>query len=304
MSLLKKRETPVQNIAYIGIMAAVNAVFVLISSLLPILFILLVFILPLTSVIVTMYCKKFYIPVYFIVTLALTFAITAGFSIFDTFIYVFPSLVTGCLFGLLIEKNVPGIYIFIIVTIAQYVLTYLTFIFIDKVVTQVNFYNAIYQIIGLEYFAYKGVLTIIFTYVIAQMQIALTYILVKYEMIRIGREINLDISFRFLLYIVTVVGGTITMLSIFFFPEWSLLFTLLVLPITVFELFDLSMKKNMVIYIVLGIGLIVSGFVFALLYPLSPSPNQLSLLYVSFAVVTIIDFIFNYCLKVNAYNIK
>ena len=112
MSLLKKRETPVQNIAYIGIMAAVNAVFVLISSLLPILFILLVFILPLTSVIVTMYCKKFYIPAYFIVTLALTFAITAGFSIFDTFIYVFPSLVTGCLFGLLIEKNVPGIYIF------------------------------------------------------------------------------------------------------------------------------------------------------------------------------------------------
>ena len=304
MSLLKKRETPVQNIAYIGIMAAVNAVFVLISSLLPILFILLVFILPLTSVIVTMYCKKFYIPAYFIVTLALTFAITAGFSIFDTFIYVFPSLVTGCLFGLLIEKNVPGIYIFIIVTIAQYVLTYLTFIFIDKVVTQVNFYNAIYQMIGLEYFAYKWVLTIIFTYVIAQMQIALTYILVKYEMIRIGREINLNISFRFSLYIVTVVGGTITMLSIFFFPEWSLLFTLLVLPITVFELFDLSMKKNMVIYIVLGIGLIVSGFVFALLYPLSPSPNQLSLLYVSFAVVTIIDFIFNYCLKVNAYNIK
>ena len=304
MSLLKKRETPVQNIAYIGIMAAVNAVFVLISSLLPILFILLVFILPLTSVIVTMYCKKFYIPVYFIVTLALTFAITAGFSIFDTFIYVFPSLVTGCLFGLLIEKNVPGIYIFIIVTIAQYVLTYLTFIFIDKVVTQVNFYNAIYQIIGLEYFAYKGVLTIIFTYVIAQMQIALTYILVKYEMIRIGREINLNISFRFSLYIVTVVGGTITMLSIFFFPEWSLLFTLLVLPITVFELFDLLMKKNMVIYIVLGIGIIASGFVFALLYPLTPSPNQLSLLYVLFAVVTIIDIIFNYCLKVNAYNIK
>ncbi len=304
MSLLKKRETPVQNIAYIGIMAAVNAVFVLISSFLPILFILLVFILPLTSVIVTMYCKKFYIPVYFIVTLALTFAITAGFSIFDTFIYVFPSLVTGCLFGLLIKKNVPGIYIFIIVTIAQYVLTYLTFIFIDKVVTQVNFYNAIYQMIGLEYFVYKWVLTIIFTYVIAQMQIALTYILVKYEMIRIGREINLNISFRFSLYIVTVVGGTITMLSIFFFPEWSLLFTLLVLPITVFELFDLLMKKNMVIYIVLGIGIIASGFVFALLYPLTPSPNQLSLLYVLFAVVTIIDIIFNYCLKVNAYNIK
>ena len=304
MTLLKKRETPVQNIAYIGIMAAVNAVFVLISSLLPILFILLVFILPLTSVIVTMYCKKYYIPVYFIVTLALTFAITAGFSVFDTFIYVFPSLVTGFLFGLLIEKNIPGIYIFIIVTIAQYILTYLTFVFIDKVVTQVNFYETIYQMIGLQSFAYKGVLTIIFTFIIAQMQIAITYILVKYEMSRIDREINLNIRFRFSLYIVTLIGLTITLLSIFFFPEWSLLFTLLVLPITVFEIFDLSMRKNVIIYIVLGLGLLVSIFVFAFLYRLVPSPNQLSLLYVLFVVVTIIDLIFNYCLKLNPDNIK
>ena len=97
MNFLKKRETPVQNISYIGIMAAVNVVFVLISSFLPILFILLVFILPLTSVIVTIYCKKAYFPVYFVTNLALTFAVTSGFSVFDTFIYVLPSLISGYL---------------------------------------------------------------------------------------------------------------------------------------------------------------------------------------------------------------
>ena len=73
--------------------------------------------------------------------------------------------------------------------------------------------------IGLQSFTYKGVLTIIFTFIIAQMQIALTYILVKYEMSRIGREINLNIRFRFSLYIVTLVGLAATLLSIFFFPE-------------------------------------------------------------------------------------
>lgn len=304
MSFLKKRETPVQNIAYIGIMAAINVVFVLISSLLPVLFILLVFILPLTSVIVTIYCKKYYYPVYFITTLALTFAVTAGFSIFDTFIYVLPSLITGFIFGILIEKNFPAIYILIINTIAQFGLTFLTFLFLDKVVAQVNFFESIYQLIGLGSFQYKAVLTNIFTYIIAQMQIALTYILVKYEMSRVCREVNLECKNRFILYIVTLCGLAVTILSVFYFPDWSIILTLLVLPITIYEVLDLSLLKRMVIYFAIGVSLLIGIFIFAFLYKFIPNPNQLILIYVFFVLITIIDSIFNYCLKPKAENIK
>lgn len=304
MSFLKKRETPVQNIAYIGIMAAINVVFVLISSILPVLFILLVFILPLTSVIVTMYCKKYYFPIYFVTTLALTFAITAGFSIFDTFIYVLPSLITGFVFGILIEKSFPAIYILIINTIVQFALTFLTFLFIDKVISQVNFFESIYQLIGLGSFKYKAVLTNIFTYIIAQMQIVLTYILVKYEMSRIDRELNLECKYRFVLYIVTLCCLAVTILSVFCFSDWSIILSLLVLPIAIFEAFDLLLQKRMVIYFAVGISLLIGIFIFAFLYNFIPNPNQLILIYVFFVLVTIIDFIFNYCLKPKAENIK
>ncbi len=304
MSFLKKRETPVQNIAYIGIMAAVNVVFVLISSLLPILFILLVFVLPLTSVIVTIYCKKYYFPVYFITTLALTFAVTAGFSIFDTFIYVLPSLITGFIFGILIEKNFPAIYIIVINTIAQFILTYLTFLFIENVISHVNFFESIYQMIGLGSFQYKGVLTNIFTYIVAQMQIVITYILVKYEMSRIGKELNLECHPRFILYIVTFIGALATILSVFYFSDWSIILTLLIAPIVVYEVLDLMLLKRNVIYFALGFSFLAGIFIFAFLYNYVPSPSQLVLLYVFFGLVTIIDFIFNYCLKQKAEIIK
>ena len=295
MSFLRKRETPVQNIAYIGIMAAVNVVFVLISSLLPILFILLVFILPLTSVIVTIYCKKTYYPIYFITTLALCFAVTAGFSVFDTFIYVLPSLVTGFIFGIMIEKNVPAIYVLVGNTIIQFLLTFLTFLFIDKIIGQISFFDSIYNMIGLSNFQYKAVLTNIFTYIIAQIQIVITYILVKYEARRINKEINLNVEIRYILYIITLVGLILTILSIFYFKDLTILLTLLVLPIAMFEFIDLLSQKAIINYWLIGIGTLLSIFLFAFLYQYIPAPNQLCLLYIFFVVVTIIDFIFNYC---------
>ena len=297
MNFLKKRETPVQNISYIGIMAAVNVVFVLISSFLPILFILLVFILPLTSVIVTIYCKKAYFPVYFVTTLALTFAVTSGFSVFDTFIYVLPSLITGFIFGLLIEKGISAIYILVINSIVQYLLTYLTFYVLDNLITHVNFFDSIYNLVGLSYFEFKGVLTNIFIYIIAQIQVLLTYILVRYEVNRIGIEINLKCENRFILYLVVLVFGLLTLFSALFFPSWATIFTLIILPIIFFELIELVMKIKPWIYVLLGVSLFASIFLFAFLTKYVQAPNQLVLLYVFFAFITIIDFIVNYCFK-------
>ena len=297
MNFLKKRETPVQNIAFIAIMAAINVVFVLISSLLPVLLFLLVFILPLTSVFVTIYCKKSFFPVYFVSTIALCLAVTAGFSIFDTFIYVLPSLVVGFIFGISIEKQVPAVYILIINSIILYGFTYLTFLFIERVISQVNLFNSIYTLVGLENFAYKGALTHILTYLIAQIQIILTYIVVRYQATRLGLEIRLQVKNRLWMYIIMFLGGILTILSYFFFQDVAILLTLMVLPITVYELIDLALKKAVWIYVTLGLLTLAFMFIFAFLYSYPVKPNQLVLLYIFFGGVTIIDFISNYCLK-------
>ena len=89
----KKKETLVQNITYMAIMAAINVVFVLITVLVPFLFFLIVFVLPLTSTIVTLHCKKRYFPIYAVATIGLCMICTMW-QIGDTIFYVIPSVIS------------------------------------------------------------------------------------------------------------------------------------------------------------------------------------------------------------------
>ena len=64
MGIFSKRETLVQNIAFLAIMAAINVVLLLLATLLPYLLLFLTMILPFVSLLVTIYCKKRYYPMY------------------------------------------------------------------------------------------------------------------------------------------------------------------------------------------------------------------------------------------------
>ena len=147
MAFFKKRETVVQNIAYMAIMAAINVIFVLLTALLPPLMFLIVFVLPLTSAVVTLFCKKRYFPIYAVATVALCLLTTMGIYIYDTFFYVIPSLITGFVFGLLIEKRVPAIYIIVLSSALQYILSYLTFLVLDLILPDINFIDALLSIL-------------------------------------------------------------------------------------------------------------------------------------------------------------
>lgn len=304
MNLLKKRETPVQNIAYIAIMAAINVIFVLISNLLPILFVLLVFILPLTTVIVTIYCKKIYIPIYMIATIGLCFITSFGMHIFDTLIYVIPSLITGFLFGIAVEKHIPILYTLLVVTVVQFGLSYLTFYIIGIITNNVAFFDSIYKLVGLGEYSFKEVLTNILLLIVSETQILITYLIVKYEVERIGLEINLEVKNRFVLYLVSIALLVVGLISYFYFPNWTLTLLLLAAPIVVYEGVSLLGQKRVSIYISLGSSFLAFCFLFAFLYEYLLAPNHLFLISTFFVAITIIDFIFNYCLKPKAEKIK
>ena len=125
MTIFKKRETLIQNISYMALMAAINVVFVLLTTFVPFLFFLIVFVLPLTSTIVMLFCRKRYFLIYAFATLGICLIVTLS-NIGDTLFYVLPSIITGGLFGLLIEKNINNNVIIILATIAQSILTYAT----------------------------------------------------------------------------------------------------------------------------------------------------------------------------------
>lgn len=295
MELFRKRETVIQNIAYMAIMSAINIVFVLISNLLPVLLFLLVLVLPLTSTIVTLYCKKRYYPVYAIVTLGLCLAVAGGFSIFDALIYVFPSLIVGFIFGYSFEKKLPSILILVGATIVQFFLSYLTYFILTKIVDNFDILQGLIKLLGMSDFKYLDAFLLIFLFIIAQIQIVLSYLFIKLNIQKFGIGVNLECSNRFIIYIVTLLTIGLSTLSYFYFPNWCIVFTLIPLPIYIYEALQLILKRKITSIVYLVIAHIGFIFIFAFLYKYATSPNQLILISFLTGLVTIIDYLDNYC---------
>ena len=304
MKVFKKQETVLQNMTYMALMAAINVIFVLLTFFVPFLIFLLLFILPLCSAIISYYCKKRYFPIYFVVTLLLCFVASIGFNIFDTFIYVLPSLVTGFIFGLFIEKQVPAIYTLIAATVVQYGLTLLTFFVLGKIVANINLTESIIVAFGLGDFEYKTVFIQVFLFLIAQIQTVISYIFVKYQVSRLGIEISLQCQKPFIIYITLLVFSGLTILSYFYFPIYTIVLLLVSLPIYIYLLATLIIKRRIWIWISIGAVHLLFIFLFAFLYQYVVAPNQFVLILILFGLLTIIDFLDNYCFKQNTNNIK
>ena len=295
MEIFKKRESVIQNIAYMAIMSAINIIFVLLSNLLPALMLILVFVLPLTSTIVAIYCKKKYYPIYAITTLGLCIAVGSGFYLFDALIYVIPSLIVGFLFGFSFEKKVPAILIIIYTTVIQFGVSMLTSYLLGLIVINNNIFNALINLFGLANFAYSNVFPLIFVYIVAQIQIVLSYIFVKVQLNKIGIEINLECKSRYWLYLITFVSILLAVITYFFCYSWTLIFVIMPLPLYVYEISQLLLKRKIYLFVSLAAIHLAFIFIFAFLYQYVSAPNQLILITILTGSVTIIDFLDNYC---------
>ena len=105
-----------------AIMAAINVVFILLATFLPYLYFLLLFLLPLTSTFVMVFCEKRYYIIYSLATIGLCFLASFN-NIGDTFFYIIPSILTGAITGLLIEKQFNGIWIIILTSLIQFIVS-------------------------------------------------------------------------------------------------------------------------------------------------------------------------------------
>ena len=272
MTLFKKRETLVQNIAYMAIMAAINVIFVLLTALLPPLMFLMVFVLPLTSAVVTLFCKKRYFPIYAIVTVGLCLLTTSAIYIYDTFFYVIPSLITGFVFGFMIEKKVPAIYIIVGSTALQYVLSFLTFLILDSILPEINFIDALLGIFGLADFAFKDCFIHLFLYTLASIQTVFAYFILKREVKKLGFEIVIDIKLHYPLFAIGIFIDALALVMVFVYAPLVYVFIVMNLPFMVYEIINLIYTRKTNIYIMLVAALVVSAIIFVACYTLIPHP--------------------------------
>lgn len=296
MALFNKRETLVQNIAYMALMAAINVIFVLLTAVLPPLMFLIVFILPLTSAIVTLFCKKRYFPIYFVVTVGLCLLTTSAIYIWDTFFYVLPSLITGFVFGALVEKRVPALYIILISTILQYVISFLTFLILDAILPELNFIDALLNIFGLGEFAFKTTFVHIFLYVLSSIQTAFAYFIIRNEIKKLGFEVNLEIKLPILLFGLTLVICAAAVVMIFVYDPLVYVFIAMNLPLLVYQIIDIIFTRSKLNYILGGIALIIGAAIFIGFYNFLPHPNAIILLaplYVLIGAIYFGNYLFN-----------
>lgn len=302
MPLFKKRETLTQNIAYVAIMAAINVVFVLITTLVPVLMVLLVLVLPLTNVVVTLFCKKKYFLIYAIATLGLCMLVTMW-NISDTFLYVIPSMITGFIFGLMVEKKIPAIFILLTTSIIQFGCSYALIPFI-KFVFNIDIVGVFLNAFGLAKFTYNQYLVPTFIGFLAVAQSTIAYILIKREIPKLGFEVSDEDKFYFLLPIIEILSCGFFVLCAFLAPEFAFAFMVLILLISTYLMVDMYMNSNIVIWVLSFIDLFITIIIFAACFKYIPKPLGISLIAIFFVLGSIMAITNKYLFKVKNKNDK
>ena len=290
MRLLKKQETLIQNIAYMGMMAAVNIIFVVMTYFVPFLLFVLVFVLPLCSAIISFYCKKIYFPIYFIVVTAVCLLIDLS----DTLFYVVPSLLTGFVFGFLIEKEVPSIFILLTITVIQFVLSLISIPLIELITHRnlIDDMTALFKVSNYEYLEY---IKYTFIYFIAFTQTILTYLVMRSELIKFGMAFNEIIEKTIMLDITTIGLVGLSVLFGFFVPEICLIFLFTAFMFVLYRIIKLDYSHYRLYLIELAIIVFSTIFFVAGLYNFITKPLGL-LLFGIFPVLVSVACIINICL--------
>lgn len=264
MAVFSKKETLTQNITYMALMAAINVIFVLLTTLVPFLLFLLVFILPFTSLVVAYFCKKRYFIIYALATVLLCI-VTTIWNFQDTLFYVVPSIFSGFVFAFLIEEKVPPIFIILVTTIVQAALTYPMIPLIQLIYERDIVYDFI-NVFGLSEFAFPQYLKHIFIFILALIQEVFSFIIIQDELKRVTIEIYETDNEEVFLSILIGVFSLFLLLFTFIFPEISYIFVIMSLFVSVYLTATLLLAKKTIVNVLIVISLIITFLLVAALF--------------------------------------
>ena len=269
----KKKETLIQNIAFMSLMGAINLIITLLMTFIPFVIAFSLIFLPLTSVLVTIYCKKKYFVLYFLATLSLCLLITL-YNITDTLFFILPSMISGFLFGLMVEYKFPSLLLIIIPSFVTLVFTYLSVPFI-QLIYGINFIDTILKTFALDTFTHKDIIVPSMVFIFALIQSLFSYMVIKEELFKVSFEetklyklINLLIN---ILCIILIISFS------FIYTAISYIFLIISLFITNYLFINQMLEKNKVFMILNLSSLIVTFFFFSILYQYIGSTKALLL---------------------------
>ena len=295
MSLFKKKTTLVHHITYMGIMTAINLIFIVLATYIPLMMLLLILLLPFASSIVSYFCLKRYYLIYAAASIGLCMI----FNISDTLFYVVPAIISGFFIGVFLERKIHPFWMVLSSTIINAALTY-AFIPLINFISNADIVMAFLTIFRLTEFPYRTELVFLFIFFISLIQCTLTHFVLLSDAKKMGIEINTRVN-SFAPYIAGLEFSILmSICCTFFFLPLALVFLSLSLYFAAFLLIDLMMAKKLFIYIIFAISIFISIIVFALFYQYVTKPNGV-ILFIFFPLfIGVISFIKNYLLKIDS----
>ena len=292
MALFQKKTTLVHHITYMGIMTAINLIFIVLATYIPLMMLLLILLLPFASTIVSYFCLKRYYLIYAVASIGLCMI----FNISDTLFYVVPAIISGFFIGVLLERGIHPFWMVLSSTIINATLTY-AFIPLINFISNADIVMAFLTLFKLTEFPYRTELVYLFVLFISLVQCALTHFVLLTDAKKLGIEINtrVDSFAPFLIGLEFCVLMTIC--CGFFYLPLALVFLSLALYFSAFLMIDFMMMKKLWVYIVFGISLFVGLIVFALFYQQLSKPYGVILFVIFPLFVGVISFVKNCLLK-------
>ena len=297
MAVFKKKTTLVHHITYMGIMTAINLIFIVLATYIPFLMFLLILLLPFVSAIVSYYCQKRYYLIYAIASVGLCLI----FNISDTVFYVVPAIVTGFLIGLLLEKKINPFWLILSSAIVESALTF-ALIPLINLIGNVDIVYTFLTLFKLTEFAYKTEVTYVFIFLLSLVQCSLTHFVLLSDAKKIGIDVSLNVN-SYGPYIIGTELMLVLCLSFsFFYLPLALVFFAISIYFAIFLLIDLLLSKKTLIYVLLGSLVLLGFFTFAFLYATIKQPLGLLILLVFPFIIALVSFVNNYLLKAHNNN--
>lgn len=239
---MKKNRTLANNITFIALMAAFNFIFALLMVYLPAFSLVLYVFLPFVTTITVLHVDKKYLSIYYISSILLTFIINLNGLDFIIFTLI-PSLITGSVFGICLEKKVNSVTAILLSSFCQFAFSLLTIPLINAIyMNNQSIINVFRAFLGenRENLTYKLFLPTVFAVSLAQNIIS--FLIISSEMNKFKVTINnsdeLSIAYSYIacgLFLLTII-------SIFVFDDLMYLLLSLTLVLSLLLLFTNQLK--------------------------------------------------------------
>ena len=294
MKLLKKRDSFVSNMTFMGIMSAIiiilNALVSLTNLYLPVMGLILSLLLPFVVCLVEVSCKDRYFPIFFIVTILLSF-VTTLWNLESTIYYLVSSLISGYIFGLSIKKKIPLTYSILVASLLQTFLIY-GFSRLVKVIFTVDAIELFLTAVGLGTSTGASLMVIPGLFIISLIQMSLICLIIGFEIDRFNLEFKDDVKRMWLLDTFIIVSALLIIPFYFINISLSYIFLMASIFLAIY-VFIRNIVTKQYLQLIISSVMVLSLIGFVVLNQVMPLYSAFLIFGVNPFIIACINLVFN-----------